>query len=178
MEKQTNEPELLPLEPGTSHLIFLKKKLLHQSFEGSDSSGKLLMTFSRPRSWSRNANGFWHDGEVHFRYPKWYSRRVEVNIHGLAEQPTVARKFFWRTDHIQWFNHRLTFVQKGFFLRHYQLIDQNEQVVLDWHITERFLSFRLESTNDGRIFKLPHPEALNLLCLFLILQRIRDAQAS
>ncbi len=178
MEATTNELKLLPLEPNSSSLIFLKKKLLNHSFEGSDESGNLLMYFTRTSRWSRNAQGFWFNGEAQFRFPKWYSPRIEINIVGVSQAAMVERKLFWRSDHLHWFNHRFIFVQKGFFLRHFQLIDQNQQVVLDWHITERFLSFRLESTNDGRIFKLPHPEALILLCLFLILQRLRDVQSS
>lgn len=178
MEATTNELKLLPLEPHTSSLIFLKKKLLNQSFEGTDETGNLLMLFTRASRWSRNAHAYWSNGEVHFHYPKWYSPRLAVNIKGVSQAAMVERKLFWRSDHLHWFNHRFTFVQKGFFLRHFQLIDQNQQVVLDWHITERFLSFRLECTNDGRLYKLPYPEALILLCLFLILQRLRDVQSS
>ena len=58
MEKTTNELKLLPLEPNTSSLIFLKKKLLNHSFEGSDESGNLLMYFTRTSRWSRNAQVF------------------------------------------------------------------------------------------------------------------------
>lgn len=158
-------------------LVAIRKKGLNSQFEIRNPRELLVAQLDWDGFFHRGAaKGNWAGGEIQFKRKSWFSTDLVYQLTGKSEAGLMP--FEWRqlSHSLIWENERFQLKSKGWFLRRFQLFDATEQLLADFSIRERFISFKIEINPESRLYKYPQPEAILLAALYILLTRIRNAR--
>jgi hypothetical protein len=126
----------------------------------------------------RSATGSWAGGKITFKHPHWWSAKLNYQVAGDTELGSLP--FEWRrlTYAVDWGHERFRLKTKGWFLRHFQLFDAQDELLADFRIREKFISFKIEISLEKRLYKHKNPEALLLTGLYLLFTRLQHAKSA
>jgi len=158
-------------------LLAIREKGLKSRFEVRNSQEVLVAKLDWSGLFHQGAAiGSWSGGEIRFKRKKWWSSDLLYQLSGSNSWGLLP--FEWRqlSHTIEWEHERFQLKSKGWFMRRFQLFDASDQLLADYRIRERFISFKIEISTENRLFKYQKPEALLLIGLYLLLTRLRNAR--
>lgn len=166
-----------PMASQAEMLVAIRKKGLKSQFEIRNNHELLVaqLDWEGVFHWGA-AKGSWTGGEIQFKRKSWFSADLEYQLSGSTE--TGQMPFSWRhfNHSLIWGHERFQLKSKGWFLRRFQLFDANEQLLADFSIRERFISFKIEINPENRLYKYAQPEAILLAALYILITRVQNAR--
>lgn len=169
--------EVFPARP--EWLTVSKEKGKLSRFHLHNAAGDLVARLDWPSVFRMGtANGSWSGGRINFKHRRWWSADFIYQLEGKSEVGELP--FVWKrlTNAILWDNEQFHLKTKGWFLRHFQLFDAQDELLAEFRIREKFISFKIEISLESRLFRYKNPEALVLTGLFLLFIRLRRAKSA
>ncbi len=124
------------------------------------------------------ATGSWAGGQIHFKQRRWWSADMVYQLSGKSEVGELPFEWQRFSNAILWEHEKFRLKTKGWFLRHFQLFDAQDELLAEYRIREKFISFQLEIKLENRLFRYKNPETLVLTALFLLFVRLRRAKSA
>lgn len=160
-------------------LTAIREKITSNRFVLRNAQDKEVASLQWMGFFSRNqAIGSWNGGKITIQNPKWWSTKLTYQVEGDSNIGQLP--FEWRhmTHAIDWQQQRFRLKPKGWFLRRFQLFDEQNELLADFQIREKFISFKIDINCETRLYKYKRPEALVLTALYLLYTRLRRARSA